>query len=348
MNWTKPRIWKFYTFLFSAPLVAMAVNLVMFGERLWQDPNVWLISIPLAGAISFFSWYAHVLLDRLIELKFPGLLQSRRRIFFKALLLIFVLSPGVFLYFCIYQWFQILDYQFVPGHLIEGLAVSFSINLVFTTLNEADYIFIKLKENKEGNDLISQLAVQQDFDTLKNQINPHFLFNCFNTLSSLISIDKEKAEQFLNELSKVYRYLLRNNEQSLSTVSNEIKFIRSYFRLLETRHGDAVRLNIQIDRQHDNYFLPSLSLQLLVENAVKHNMLSKTQPLVIDIFTTAGNKLVVNNNLQRRMVKVLSNRVGLDNIRSKYQLLKQPGFQILEDEKNFTVVLPLIWKSPMP
>ena len=111
------------------------------------------------------------------------------------------------------------------------------------------------------------------------------------------------------------------------------------------RHGDAIRMNMQIDKQYETYLLPSLSLQLLVENAVKHNMHSKSQPLTIDIFTTAGNKLVVNNNLQRRIIKSAGNRVGLENIRSKYHLLKQPGFQIIEDDKNYTVVLPLIWKQ---
>jgi LytS/YehU family sensor histidine kinase len=176
-------------------------------------------------------------------------------------------------------------------------------------------------------------------------VNPHFLFNCFNTLSSLITEDKERAEEFLNELSKVYRYLLRNNEDGLSTVENEVRFIRSYYGLLHTRHGNAVQMNIEIDKRYNPYLLPSLSLQLLVENVVKHNQLSKLYPLVIEIFTTAGNQLVVNNNLQRRAVKAPSNRVGLDNIRAKYELLNQKGFQIIEDGKNYTVVLPLIWNN---
>ena len=164
-------------------------------------------------------------------------------------------------------------------------------------------------------------------------------------MSSLITEDKKQAEVFLNELSKVYRYLLRNNEDGLSTVENEIKFIRSYYGLLKTRHGEAVQLTIEIDKRYNAYLLPSLSLQLLVENVVKHNLLSKTQPLVIEIFTTAGNKLVVNNNLQRRTVKAPSNKVGLENIEAKYNLLNQTGFQVMEDGKNFTVVLPLIWNN---
>ena len=201
------------------------------------------------------------------------------------------------------------------------------------------------KESVEEKEMLQQLSMEQEFDTLKSQVNPHFLFNCFNTLSSLISEDKQKAETFLNELSKVYRYLLRNNEDGLSTVGNEVKFIQSYYRLLQTRHGDAVQINMEIDKRYEPYLLPPLSLQLLVENVVKHNVLSKNKPLEIDIFTTAGNKLVVNNNLQRRTIKAPSNKVGLENIKAKYNLLKQPGFQVMEDEKNFTVVLPLIWNN---
>jgi LytS/YehU family sensor histidine kinase len=189
------------------------------------------------------------------------------------------------------------------------------------------------------------MSLQQEFDVLKSQVNPHFLFNCFNTLSSLINEDAKKAELFLDELSKVYRYLLRNNEAGLSTLQNELKFIESYFRLLKTRHGDAVQFQVEADKRYENYLVPSLSLQMLVENAVKHNVLSKNKPLMIDIFTAAGNKLIVNNNLQRRTVKGPSNRIGLDNIKMKYQLLAQKGFHVMEDEKNFTVVLPLIWNN---
>jgi LytS/YehU family sensor histidine kinase len=102
---------------------------------------------------------------------------------------------------------------------------------------------------------------------------------------------------------------------------------------------------MDIDKRYDPYLIPSLTLQLLVENVVKHNQLAKGQPLVIEIFTTAGNKLVVNNNLQRRTVKAPSNKVGLENIKAKFELLNQKGFQVMEDGKNFTVVLPLIWNN---
>ena len=216
-----------------------------------------------------------------------------------------------------------------------------------TDRKRAEQDQIELARARAEKEQLEQLTIRHEFETLKSQVNPHFLFNCFNTLSSLISEDKQKAEVFLNELSKVYRYLLRSNEDGMSTVDNEIKFIQSYYRLLQTRHGEAVQLHMEIDKRYNSYLLPSLTLQLLVENVVKHNVLSKNKPLVIDIFTTAGNKLVVNNNLQRRTVKAPSNKVGLDNIRAKYALLGHDGFQVMEDDKNFTVILPLLWSKTM-
>ena len=223
--------------------------------------------------------------------------------------------------------------------------MGFALTMVATSMWEADYTFTQWKNSLAEKEKLQQLTIQQEFDTLKSQVNPHFLFNCFNTLSSLIVEDKKQAEVFLDELSKVYRYLLRNNEDGLSTLQTEIKFIQSYYRLLKTRHGEAVQLSIETHKKYDQYLLPSLTLQMLVENAVKHNVLSKNKPLSIDIFTTAGNKLVVSNNLQLRTIKVPSNKIGLDNIKSKYDLLNVSGFQVLKDQKTFSVVLPLIWNK---
>jgi two-component system, LytTR family, sensor kinase len=345
MKLIKPPKLELYSFLLSIPLISIAFNLVFFGNRLWKDVNVWLISFPLIIFIGVFSWYGHVLYSNWVEHKYPSLQQSRQRIFLKLLIPILVMGPSVALILLLYDWFHILGYTLRISHIPRTMAIGVSVNLIFETLYEADYILSCLKQSRAEKETAGQLAINQEFDTLKSQVNPHFLFNCFNTLSSLITVNKEKAELFLDELSKVYRYLLRNNEEGLSTLESEIKFIHSYYKLLQTRHGEAVQLNVQIDKRYNPYLVPSLTLQLLVENVVKHNALSKNKPLVIDIFTAAGNKLVVNNNLQRRAVKAPSNGVGLENIKAKYLLLKQPGFQVIEDEKNFTVVLPLIWNK---
>ena len=345
MKTSKPTKLQVYSFIASMPIIDFVLNYIMYDERLFSDINIWLISFPLICVIGICSWYTHTLISGAINKRYPELTQTRIRILILVVSIIPFMSSCILLIFFLYDWLSLLGYQLTYEDLKLGLLVGFCVNLIFETLYQADYVLEKYKESVEEKEMLQQLSMEQEFDTLKSQVNPHFLFNCFNTLSSLISEDKQQAEVFLNELSKVYRYLLRNNEDGLSTVGNEIKFIESYFRLLQTRHGDAVQINMEIDKRYEPYLLPSLSLQLLVENVVKHNVLSKNKPLEIDIFTTAGNKLVVNNNLQRRTVKAPSNKVGLDNIRAKYNLLKQPGFQIMEDDKNFTVVLPLIWNN---
>jgi two-component system LytT family sensor kinase len=344
-KWHKPTKLQLHSFVASMPIISILLNYIMFEQRLFQEFIVWMVSFPLIFLIGFGSWRGHVYIGNYIKYRFPEIRHTKKRILIQIFCLIPFMSLSVTFIFFLYDAFHVLGYQFSMEDFKHGLIVGFCVNLIFETLYEAEYVLERYKESVEEKQNMQQMSMFQEFDSLKNQVNPHFLFNCFNTLSSLITEDKTKAEKFLNELSKVYRYLLRNNEDGLSTVENEIQFIRSYYQLLQTRHGEAVQLNIEIDKRYESYTLPSLTLQLLVENVVKHNVLSKNKPLMIDIFTTAGNKLVVNNNLQRRTVQIPSSRVGLENIRAKYELLKQPGFQVMEDEKNYTVVLPLIWNN---
>lgn len=341
----KPTRLQVFSFIASMPVIDVVLNYILYEERLFHDGRIWLFAFPLIYLIGVGSWRSQIGIQNWIHYKFPALRQTRKRIVLLATLIVPVMSASVTSILYAFDYFGILGYSIKPHDLQYILVVGFCVNLIFVTLYELDYVVERLKEAVMEKESLKQQALQHEFDVLKNQVNPHFLFNCFNTLSSLISENKEKAEVFLNELSKVYRYLLRNNEDGLSTVENEIKFIRSYYGLLQTRHGDALQMTIDIDKRYHPYLLPSLSLQLLVENVVKHNQLAKNHPLMIEIFTTAGNQLVVNNNLQRRTVKAPSNRVGLENIKAKYELLNQKGFQIMEDGKNFTVVLPLIWNN---
>ncbi len=341
----KPTRLQVFSFLASMPVIDFVLHYILFDEALFRDGKIWLVSFPLLFVAGIGSWRAQITVHNWLQLRFPSLKETRTRVILLAVLILPIMSLSVLIIFYAYGYVGVLGYRFQIEDLQYGLLVGFCVNLIFITLYELDYVVERLKESLQEKESLKQQALQHEFDVLKNQVNPHFLFNCFNTLSSLISENKQQAEEFLNELSKVYRYLLRNNEDGLSTVENEVRFIRSYYGLLKTRHGNSLEMIIDIDKRYNPYLLPSLSLQLLVENVVKHNQLSKLQPLVIEIFTTAGNKLVVNNNLQRRAVKAPSNRIGLDNIRAKYGLLNQDGFQVMEDGKNFTVVLPLIWNN---
>jgi LytS/YehU family sensor histidine kinase len=294
--------------------------------------------------MGYFSWWLHYHYDLFLFTKYPNIDQTRRRIFYKIFINLFIMSPSVLLILFVFEHFHIEGYYRNAGDITSMLIVGVSTNIIFETLFEVVYIIEKFKETLYEKEMLEQMNLQQEFDNLKGKVNPHFLFNCFNTLSSLISENKVQAEKFLDELSKVYRYLLRNNEDGMSTVESEMKFIQNYFQLMNTRHGDGIRLNMQIDKKYYPYIIPSLSVQLLVENAIKHNVISRQNPLSIEIFTTEGKQLVVNNNLNKKNQKEKSTKIGLQNIESKYKLMNQEGFQVVNGEKNFMVVLPMIWK----
>ncbi|UOQ67603.1 sensor histidine kinase [Hymenobacter volaticus] len=223
----------------------------------------------------------------------------------------------------------------------SGLIITFLI----TGIQEAVYYFSRLLQAERETEQLKKENLQTQLDSLKQQVNPHFLFNSLNTLSYLISEDAEKAEEFLDEMCKVYRYLLRNNENELTNLATELQFIRSYFHLLKTRYGDSLHLNLAIEPSDEQRLLPSLTLQLLVENAVKHNVIHKDHPLTVHISTQNNGQLTVKNNLQKKVQKVASNQVGLSNIASKFSLLKQPDIKVQQTETEFLVTIPLIQPS---
>ena len=345
MNPWKPTRIEWISYFALIPFLVFALNYLLFGERVYHDYRILLISFPVILLISLGSWYVHIVAMHWFRIHYPLLKQTPKRLLLVSVTHVIMTSSTFAVMFFGYDLFRVLGYRLDLDQYKLSLVMAIGLTLVATTLWEAEYVWGEWKKSLAEKQALEQLSIRQEFETLKNQVNPHFLFNCFNTLSSLINEDSAKAEAFLNELSKVYRYLLRNNEDGLSTLDNELRFIQSYYVLLNTRYGDAIQLQIETDPSYGGYLLPSLSLQLLVENAVKHNVVSKQQPLVIDIFTTAGNKLAVNNNLQCKLVKAPSAGIGLENIRAKYELLNEDGFQVLEDEKNFTVVLPLMWNN---
>lgn len=197
---------------------------------------------------------------------------------------------------------------------------------------EADLALRKMQQEK----------TEMQMRALQSQINPHFLFNGLNTLSSLIDENPGQAGEFVDELSKVYRYLLRSNEAELTTLGVELSFINSYFHLLKTRFGGSVHLDVAIQETYNDALLPPLTLQLLVENAVKHNVVLRQTPLHIRIRTTTDQQLIVENTLQRKTIRVESNGVGLSNIADKYKLLNQPAPRIEEQNGWFRVTLPLL------
>jgi len=216
---------------------------------------------------------------------------------------------------------------------------------LFFGIYEALYYNAQLKHSEEEKKQLEKEKLWAQLATLNQQVPPHFLFNTLNSLSSLITEDPAEADRFLNEMSKVYRYLLDNNKHELVTVQTEIKFIHSFFQLLRLRYNKGIELHCEIPAKYEDYQLPPLTLQLLVENAVKHNTTSKDRPLRIEITVTDSERLVVKNNLQRKKDKPLSHKIGLNNIAVKYQLMQQDAVIVKEENGFFIVSLPLIHPS---
>ena len=191
-------------------------------------------------------------------------------------------------------------------------------------LEEEKNILLLKAEKQEKENILSQ------FETLKNQVNPHFLFNCLNALSSLVHDDPDLAEAFIVRLTRVYRYVLDLKDQDLISLEEELEFIKSYFFLQQIRFGNSLHMYTQIDSKWLSYKIPPLTLQLLVENAIKHNIISRENPLTVELYAEDSGNFVVKNNYQLRNEKVDSTGIGLTNLKARYQFLsdKKPTFFI--------------------
>lgn len=179
------------------------------------------------------------------------------------------------------------------------------------------------------------------YEALKSQLNPHMLFNSLNTLYSLIREDETKAQNYVQELSKVLRYTLQDNESHVVTFEEEMKFVHSYIYLLKMRYEDNLRFDIDLDPEAQYHKLPPMAIQLLIENAVKHNEISNRKPLLISIKATDRN-VTVSNHLQPKLTNDSSTQKGLDNLSKRYRLLFKQDIEVETDKDRFTVILPLI------
>lgn len=184
--------------------------------------------------------------------------------------------------------------------------------------------------------------LQSQFEVLKQQVNPHFLFNSLNVLTSLIKIDPDLAESFTERLSKVYRYVLENKEKDVVSLSTELEFLNSYLFLLEIRFMKKLFIEINIDKSYYDYQILPIAIQLIIENAIKHNTFSKVQPLRIELFVDDKQRLNIINNLNLRETKLVSTGVGLENINRRYALVSDQKPEFIKTIDHFTAKLPLL------
>ncbi|MBL7864579.1 MAG: histidine kinase [Cyclobacteriaceae bacterium] len=196
---------------------------------------------------------------------------------------------------------------------------------------------IKLEKEK-----LEKENIRSQFEALRQQLNPHFLFNSLNSLRSIVSSNPQQAEDFIVQLATVYRYLLKHRSHDAVPLSEEITFIKSYFFLLKIRFEETLSLKINVDDAHLNKLIVPLTLQLLIENAVKHNVISTTLPLYIEIGIAKEKYLIVTNKLQLRLEVEGSSNFGLYNLNKQYSFLANEEIIIQKDQGHFTVKIPLI------
>ncbi|GAB4035611.1 sensor histidine kinase [Spirosoma gilvum] len=327
--------------LLSYPAVFIA-NYLVLGIRYFDDPAVFIpVTAGVTALYMLFAWFMDTWM-KYMRYRYTELDQAIRRIVYCLLFYVIVTALFVCLIFLLYGWFKVPGYRYDPIIFRWTLLIGFISNLISIGVFESIYSYQKWKESVKREYELKQLHVQRQLDTLKQQVNPHFLFNSLNSLVSLIGENPVQAERFAEELSSVYRYILRASEQNLTDLTTEMAFVDSYYHLLKTRHGSGLILTIAVDKRYATWQLPPLTLQLLLENAVKHNIVLADQPLTISIETDDRAFLTVRNTLQKKQARVLSNGIGLSNILAKYQMLGQLQPTVQEENGQFVVRLPLI------
>lgn len=234
--------------------------------------------------------------------------------------------------------------EFLATEKISNYYVALILTVIITLIVHAIFFYKRYQENRVKEQKIIAGTASAQFETLKNQIDPHFLFNSLNVLSSLIEESPDNAQRFTTSLSKIYRYVLEQKDKELVSVEEELSFAKTYMNLLKMRFENSVFYELPQSVPTDECRVVPLSLQLLLENTIKHNVVSPQRPLNIKIFVENG-YLVVENNLQKKEVLQDRRGVGLQNIVSRYAILTARNVLVEETEKYFRVKLPILTKQ---
>ncbi|HTN06979.1 sensor histidine kinase [Agriterribacter sp.] len=332
-------------FWVTVPFICI-VNSAIFGSRFFSEWKVFVVATIIGWTGLCIDFIVCGFVAVALKKRLPAGRQVSKRL--TLMILVFWLLTGLFLYtlFRLYEKIELLDYTFNEKAFVWcciGLGI---LNVFLTFLMEGVARYDSWKGSIEETEKLSKAYNQSRLLGLKSQVNPHFLFNSLNSLSSLISEDGEAAEKFLDEMSKVYRYMLRNEDDQLITLEAELKFMESYYFLLSARYGNALQLIINIEEEDKLKYLPPLTLQVIIENAFTRNMVSKNAPLHILVRSIGNDMLEIKNNVQpKKITAEMNHEAGLDNLVHKYRLLAQLPVIIEETPAERNIKLPLIIKK---
>jgi sensor histidine kinase YesM len=329
------------------PAFAFVFNYYNFPQQYFASIfNFIILSISTLIAFGAYFIFCGAIAVQ-VKKRFPSEKQISTRL--SLSITCFLLLTFLFLYFYLNKlgdWFSFLNYHFVETDLAWNYVLLALLNIFITFLMEGIVQYNEWKKSKEETEKLSIAYKKSQLNGLKSQVNPHFLFNSLNSLSSLIQEDEDKAETFLNEMTKVYRYMLRNDEDPMVTLETELKFIKSYIHILKARYGDSLQVKIDIAEDTKTNLIAPLTLQVLIENAFSQNIMSKANPLKIDIHSKNTAILLFRNTVNPKSItEAIDFESGLDHLVKKYQLL---GKNILVNEQNVscrTITIPLILKE---
>lgn len=322
-------------------VLANMVKLFSYPDKSWQ----WHLVTTLVG-IPFILFFGFVVrtVDRFLDRRLPFEQNIPLRIVVQILLTFSIIITIRTIGFLILQEYFVsyIDIHVTRELLVLGTFTGF-LAVAALTLSIFGYHFvIRWKQGEVRNERLQREKAQVHYDNLKNQLNPHFLFNSLTSLNSLIFENPQLASDFLQQLSKVYRYLLDNKERNLVPVSKEAKFVAHYINLLKTRFDGALSVEFEVASDVSEKEIAPVTLQVLIENAIKHNITQKDKPLLVRIYSEGGNYLVVENNLQKKSFIEHSTKQGLSNLRNMYKYITDTEIIVEQDEKKFAVKIPLI------
>jgi LytS/YehU family sensor histidine kinase len=223
-----------------------------------------------------------------------------------------------------------------------NLTYAWLVNLLFHLVNTIFFYFTRYTNTRIEAEELKRFQTQAELQVLKSQINPHFLFNNLNVLSTLVIQNSREANKFIEEFSEVYRYILTNHHKELVELSTELHYINPYIFLLKKRFGEGLNVEIDISPAFDHFLVIPAALQMVIENAIKHNVVSRQKPLNISVEVCSDNTVVVRNNLQVKKSIDNSTEIGLKNIIKRYSMVSSRQVLVHSDSSAFTVELPLI------
>jgi len=322
---------------------AVFISLI-FAFVLNQEINPGLMIMPLGLTfmqLELFIWLGNWFFESL-QVDAPGF---KRQIIMRLLVFyVVVLVLALVLFVLVYAIQYLIHFndfsRFWPTLINMEMKGFFIATFVGFGIGGLFFFYVMWAEAVDNMKKLREEKLIFQYETLKSQVNPHFLFNSLNSLSSLIRKDPDLSEQFIQKLSSVYRYILDNREKELVPLATELEFVNNYFYLQKIRDEDKIILNNELKETEKLEVLP-VSLQLLVENALKHNAATRKQPLEITIHSEGLDKLVVRNNLQKKMQLNDSSKIGLKNLSERSRLILKREIEIQETEDEFVVKIPV-------